>query len=94
VQKERKYRNLTINSTVLLILEARAIHMIFPRYIFIHQNSEIFYTVFSFQGRNIYVYYIYIYIHIYIYIYITCFVVVDNKVLNTSIIVEQDIFIS
>ena len=28
------------------------------------------------------------------YIYITCFVVVDNKVLNTSIIVEQDIFIS
>ena len=25
---------------------------------------------------------------------ITCFVVVDNKVLNTSIIVEQDIFIS
>ena len=34
-----------------------------------------------------------IYIYIYIYIY-TCFVVVDNKVLNTSIIVEQDIFIS
>jgi hypothetical protein len=33
-------------------------------------------------------------LNIYIYIYIICFVVVDNKVLNTNIIVEQDIFIS
>jgi hypothetical protein len=29
-------------------------------------------------------------LNIYIYIYIICFVVVDNKVLNTNIIVEQD----